>query len=153
MRIEGKVYRSISTCYFILHCIHFVTVLVGCFLPYYDNLNLFKVYEEIHIWPLPYIGLILLGLGCFCAWRTICRPQYCLGTLIVNLSWPVVLALPMVGPYLGAVIAAYFECPVILAFGFGSQLLSVCDYIIYLDAAFVIYMLVLLFYTPKTKVP
>ena len=149
MRVDGKVYRYISIGYFVLHCVHFAVVLVGCLLPFLSDSNLFEVY--VKMWPVPYIGLSLLALGCFFAWRSIRGPHNCLAVLFINLLWQPVVELPLVGPYLGVVIAGYFQQPVILNLGIGCRLLTSCDYIIYLDAAFLIYMLVLLFVTPRSK--
>ena len=148
MQIEGKAYRSISFTYFILHCVHFVISLVGSLLPYYGGVDLVAAYETL--WIAPCIGLTLLALGCFCAWRTIRGPHYCIGALLVNLCWPVIVALPGVSPYLGAVIASYFEQPCSLDFGIGYRLLASCDFMVFADIAFVIYMLILLFMNPKS---
>jgi len=149
MRIDGKVYRNISTVYFTLHCIHFAAMLVGSFLPYLDDQNLYQVGDAY--WPLFALGFAGLAAGCFCAWRTIKRPHYCVASFLLALAWNLIYyfitAFHIAGAVIAAAIVGQYASEIL---GVGFDILSYGLLLILVDFAFVVYMFILMFFEHKS---
>ena len=138
MRSDGKAYRIISVTYFAIHCVHLVLMIIASFLPYVDARNAFEFCEEN--WPFLCIGFGLLAVGCFCAWRTIkFRPYYSIPALVLTISWNLIILFNMVPVAFG------------FALGIGIDIMSYGMLLVCVDIAYILYMLVLLFVTPKAK--
>lgn len=149
MRIDGKAYRCISTLYFALHCVHFAAMIVGSFLPYLDNQNLYQVCDSY--WPLLALGFAGLAAGCFCAWRTIKRPHYCVASFLLGLAWNLIYyfmtAFHIAGAVIGAAIVGQYASEIL---GVGFDILSYGLLLILVDFAFVVYMFILMFFEQKS---
>lgn len=150
MDVNSKTFRLVSVSYFVFHIVHLIVMIASSFLPYSDGKNAYAIF--VTNWQFLIVGFVLLAVGCFCAWRTIKgRPYYCIPALVLTLLWELIQFF-----FAGLIGLAYVfkrwanQSDVSLGIGmdilpYGMVLLLVAD------AAYLIYMGVLLFVTPKSR--
>ena len=138
---EGKVYRYISSTYFILHCIHFVMIMTGIFLPYVNGATFLEIFS--HVGGVVLIGLASLAVGCWLSWRTIRRPKSCIATLCLDSLWHSIHYIMFFSLAPTAILMSLFGMEVSMDFGNGVYILLQCMRIIQIDIIFLIYYIIL----------
>ena len=141
MRFDGKVYRYISIAFFILHCIHFLLMMTGVFLPYVNGESFINIFS--HIGVVIVIGLLSLAAGCWFSWRTIQHPKCCIATLLLDAVWHGIHFILFFSLAPTAILVILLGMEVSMQFGDGVLILLRGLLIIQADFVFLVYYLIM----------
>ena len=106
MELYCKIYKILSRGMFALHCAYFIFVVVGLFLPFFDDgSSLAKSYFTGWTIIIPLLSLGFLGFSAWCAFKCPESPLLSLGTgAFVYIGFLIMFTIPMTGLALGAML-------------------------------------------------